>query len=200
MARNHLDAAILERLLATDRTPDQNELLFHVLELCPACREAGGWLLELHQAQALPPQFGLIDAALARSRAEAPRLLEELIPLDPQDRLARLQADPPGIGAWHRTTTTAPSAAPSTPPSSAPAPRNSACWKNSHLSIPRTRNRCLALFGAGAGAGPAYGTLGTLRWNSGALGTRPISPGKVVMRIDMVYTASLSLPWMSSTG
>ena len=91
MEHKHLDAAALERLLAMDRTAEQNEQLFHLLDLCPSCREAGGWLLELHQAQALPPVFGPIEAALARSRAEAPQLLEELATLDPQDRLARLQ-------------------------------------------------------------------------------------------------------------
>jgi hypothetical protein len=91
MEHKHLDAAALERLLAMDRTAEQNEQLFHLLDLCPSCREAGSWLLELHQAQALPLVFGPIEAALARSRAEAPQLLEELAPLDPQDRLARLQ-------------------------------------------------------------------------------------------------------------
>jgi tetratricopeptide (TPR) repeat protein len=54
----------------------------------------GGWLLELHQTNALPPVFGSIDAALARSRAEAPQLLEELLPLAPEERLARLHTDP----------------------------------------------------------------------------------------------------------
>src|SRR6266545_5344327 len=91
--QKHLDAAALERLLATDRTPDQNDQLFHVLDLCPACREVGGWLLELHQANALPPVFGPIDAALARSRAEAPQLWAELALLDPEERLARLHTD-----------------------------------------------------------------------------------------------------------
>ncbi len=94
MEHKHLDAAALERLLATDRTAEQNEQLFHLLDLCPRCREVGGWLLELHQANALPPIFGPIDAALARSRAEAPRLLQELAPLDPEERLACLHADP----------------------------------------------------------------------------------------------------------
>ena len=94
MEHKHLNAAALERLLATDRTAEQNEHLFHLLAVCPRCREVGGWLLELHQANALPPAFGPIDAALARSRAEAPRLLEELLPLDPEERLARLHADP----------------------------------------------------------------------------------------------------------
>jgi tetratricopeptide (TPR) repeat protein len=37
--------------------------------------------------------FGPIDAALARSRAEAPRLWAELAPLDPQDRWTRLHGD-----------------------------------------------------------------------------------------------------------
>lgn len=94
MEHKHLDAAALERLLAVDRSAEQNEELFHLLAVCPSCREVGGWLLDLYQAQALPPVFGLIDAALARSRAEAPRLLEELVSLDPEDRLARLHADP----------------------------------------------------------------------------------------------------------
>src|SRR5215210_5830033 len=94
MEHRHLDAATLEHLLATDRTAKQNEQLFHLLAVCPRCREVGGWLLELHQANALPPAFGPIDAALARSRAEAPWLLEEqLLPLTPEERLARLHAD-----------------------------------------------------------------------------------------------------------
>jgi tetratricopeptide (TPR) repeat protein len=93
MEHKHLNAAALERLLATDRTAEQNEQLFHLLAVCPRCRQVGGWLLELHEANALPPVFGLIDAALARSRAEAPRLLEELLPLSPEERLARLHAD-----------------------------------------------------------------------------------------------------------
>lgn len=94
MDHKHLDATVLERLLTLDRTAEQNELLFHLLSVCPGCREAGGWLLELHQAQALPSTFGLIDAALARSRTEAPRLLEELLSLAPEERLTRLHADP----------------------------------------------------------------------------------------------------------
>jgi tetratricopeptide (TPR) repeat protein len=94
MEHKHLDAAALDRLLAMDRTAEQNEQLFHLLAVCPVCHEVGGWLLELHQAKDLPPVFGPIDAALARSRAEAPRLLEELTSLDPEDRLARVHTDP----------------------------------------------------------------------------------------------------------
>jgi tetratricopeptide (TPR) repeat protein len=94
MEQKHLDAAAMERLLTVDRSAEQNEQLFHLLAVCACCREVGGWLLELHQAKALPPVFGLIDAVLARSRAEAPRLLEELTAVDPQDRLARLHIEP----------------------------------------------------------------------------------------------------------
>jgi tetratricopeptide (TPR) repeat protein len=94
MEHRHLDAATLEHLLATDRTAKQNEQLFHLLAVCPRCREVGGWLLELHQANTLPPVFGSIDAALGRSRAEAPRLLEELLSLAQEERLDRLHTDP----------------------------------------------------------------------------------------------------------
>ncbi len=94
MEHKHLDATALERLLAVDRSVEQNELLFHLLSVCPGCREAGGWLLELYLANSLPPVFGPIDTALARSRAEASRLLQELLPLTPQDRLARVPTDP----------------------------------------------------------------------------------------------------------
>jgi hypothetical protein len=93
MEHKHLDAASMDRLLAMDRTDEQTEQLLHLLAVCPACREVGGWLLELHQTGALPPVFGLVDAALARSRAEAPRLLEELMATDHQNRLAVLHAD-----------------------------------------------------------------------------------------------------------
>jgi tetratricopeptide (TPR) repeat protein len=93
MEHQHLDAAALEDLLATDRTAKQNEQLFHLLAVCPRCQEAGGWLLKLRQANVLPPVFGLIDATLARSRAEAPLLVEELLALDAQERLTRLHAD-----------------------------------------------------------------------------------------------------------
>lgn len=93
MEHEHLDDAALERLLALDRNEDQNRELFHLLAVCPRCREAGGWLLDLHRKRALPERFGPVDAALARSRAEAPGLWEELSPLDPEDRLARIYAD-----------------------------------------------------------------------------------------------------------
>lgn len=93
MEHEHLDAAALERILAVDRTEDQNRNLLHQIAVCAECRAVGGWLLDLWSAGALPLRFGPIDAALARSRAEAPRLWQELSPLDPEQRLARLHAD-----------------------------------------------------------------------------------------------------------
>jgi tetratricopeptide (TPR) repeat protein len=94
MEHKHLDAAALDRLLAVDRSIEQNEHLFSLLALCPVCCDVGGWLLELHETGALPPLFGLIDAVLARSRAEAPRLLGDLLSCAPEDRLARLHTEP----------------------------------------------------------------------------------------------------------
>ncbi|HSN87771.1 MAG TPA: hypothetical protein VL025_13500, partial [Thermoanaerobaculia bacterium] len=93
MEHEHLDDAVLERLLALDRNDDQNRELFHLLAVCPSCREAGGWLLDLHRKGALPARFGPVDAALARSRAEAPGLWDELSPLDSEERLVQVHAD-----------------------------------------------------------------------------------------------------------
>ncbi|HEX3525490.1 MAG TPA: hypothetical protein VH988_00355 [Thermoanaerobaculia bacterium] len=94
MEHKHLDAAALDRLLAIDRSIEQNEHLFSLLAACPVCRVVGSWLLDLHQTGALPPLFGLIDAVLARSRAEAQHLLTDLLSAAPEDRLARLYTEP----------------------------------------------------------------------------------------------------------
>lgn len=87
MEHEHLDAAALERMLVVDRTEDQNKNLLHQLAVCPECYEVGGWLLDLYRSGALTLQFGPVDAALARSRAEAPRLWQELLPHPPEERL-----------------------------------------------------------------------------------------------------------------
>lgn len=79
MEHKHLDAATLERI-AADRTVEQNEQIFHLLAVCPRCREVGGWLLGLHEANALPSVSGSINATLARSRAEAPSAPGEASP------------------------------------------------------------------------------------------------------------------------
>jgi tetratricopeptide (TPR) repeat protein len=93
MEHEHLDDAALERLLAVDRNEDQNRELFHLLAVCPRCREAGGWLLDLHRKRALPARFGPVDVALARSRAEASQLWQELAAWEPEERWARVQRD-----------------------------------------------------------------------------------------------------------
>ncbi len=76
----HLTPELLERLLARDRDDDENRALLHLLAVCPECRTVGGYLLDLCRTGALGPQWGSIDAALARSRAEAPALFLKLAP------------------------------------------------------------------------------------------------------------------------
>jgi tetratricopeptide (TPR) repeat protein len=92
LIHEHLDPAALDRILALDRTEDQNRGLLHQIAVCPACRAVGGWLLDLQQAGLLSLRFGPVDLALARSRAEAPRLWERLAPLAPEDRFAAVRA------------------------------------------------------------------------------------------------------------
>lgn len=94
LEHEHLDPAALERMLAVDRTEDQNRNLLHQLAVCPECYEVGGWLLDLYRSGALTLQFGPVDVALARSRAEAPRLWEELAPHSPEERLALVRSNP----------------------------------------------------------------------------------------------------------
>lgn len=93
MKDEHLDPESLRRLMAEDRVEDRNRLLLHLLSRCPECYAVGGYLLDLYQKGALPLSFGLVDSALARSRAEAPRLWEELagIPFEEQARSARCE-------------------------------------------------------------------------------------------------------------
>lgn len=74
----HLTPEHLERLLARERDEDDNRALLHQIAVCPDCRVVGGYLLDLSRSGALGPVWGSIDAALARSRAEAPVLLEKL--------------------------------------------------------------------------------------------------------------------------
>jgi tetratricopeptide (TPR) repeat protein len=91
---SHLTPEELDRLLAVDRTAEQNRNLFHQIAVCPGCREAGGYLLDLFRSGALPLRFGLVELALARSRAEAPDLWRRLEPLSPEERLRLVRADP----------------------------------------------------------------------------------------------------------
>jgi tetratricopeptide (TPR) repeat protein len=92
MEHEHLAASDLERLLAVDRTEEQNRHLFHLLAVCPQCHETGGWLLDLRRSGALPLQFGPVDVALARSRTEAPLLWDELTRIRPEDQPAHVRS------------------------------------------------------------------------------------------------------------
>ena len=93
MEHEHLNAATLDELLALDRTETQNRSLLHQIAVCPECGKAGGWLLDLYRSGALPLRFGVVDAVLARSRAEAPALWERLAPHTHQNRLALIRGD-----------------------------------------------------------------------------------------------------------
>ncbi len=88
MTLDHLTAASLRRLLEKDNDEEQNRLLLHHLEVCPRCREAGGYLVDLHRAGAIDFQFSLVDVELARSRSEASALWRELAGLEPAERAA----------------------------------------------------------------------------------------------------------------
>jgi tetratricopeptide (TPR) repeat protein len=92
LEHDHLNRAVLERLLAEDRTEEENRCLLHLIAVCPECRKAGGYLLDLHRAGALPPLFGPVDLALAHSRGEAPRLWERLARHPHERRLALVRA------------------------------------------------------------------------------------------------------------
>ena len=92
MEHDHLDAEILERLLALDRTEEQNRSLLHQIAVCRECRAVGGWLLDLHRSGALPRRFGVVEIALARSRAAAPALWQKLERFPQEKRLALVRA------------------------------------------------------------------------------------------------------------
>ncbi len=99
MEHDHLNGAALERLLAQDRTEDENRSLLHLIAVCPECRKAGGYLLDLHRTGALPPLFGPVDVALARSRAEAPRLWK-ILARHPHERRLRLARATRRFASW----------------------------------------------------------------------------------------------------
>ncbi|MFP5284755.1 MAG: hypothetical protein ACLGI9_03360, partial [Thermoanaerobaculia bacterium] len=99
MEHEHLDQAALDRLLALDRTEDQNRALLHQLAICAECRKVGGYILDLYRNGFLPLNFSLVDLELARSRAEAPRLWESLRNLPHSRRVALTQAGNPYL-SW----------------------------------------------------------------------------------------------------
>jgi len=78
MRDEHLTAASLEILLTEDRTEDENRLLLHQLATCPDCYADVGYVLDLYRAGAIDLAFSSVDLGLAKSRAEAPQLWQEL--------------------------------------------------------------------------------------------------------------------------
>lgn len=99
MEHEHLDQDSLNRLLAVDRTEDQNRALLHQLAICPACYKVGGYVLDLHRDGHLPLNFGIVDVELARSRAEAPGLWESLRQLPQPRRVSLAQGRNPFL-SW----------------------------------------------------------------------------------------------------
>jgi tetratricopeptide (TPR) repeat protein len=95
----HLDQDRLSRLLAVDRTEDQNRALLHQLAICPQCYRVGGYLLDLHRDGHLPLNFGVVDVELARSRAEAPILWESLRQFPQPRRISLAQSCNPFL-SW----------------------------------------------------------------------------------------------------
>jgi len=99
LEHDHLNGAALERLLAQDRTEDENRSLLHLIAVCPECRKAGGYLLDLHRTGTLPPLFGPVDVALACSRAEAPRLWK-ILARHPHERRLGLARATRRFASW----------------------------------------------------------------------------------------------------
>lgn len=99
MEHEHLSLAALNRILAQDRTEDQNRNLLHQLAVCPECYKVGGYLLDLFRSGWLSLSFGPVDADLARSRAEAPHLWEGLKDIPHARRLSLVQSDRPFV-SW----------------------------------------------------------------------------------------------------
>lgn len=99
MEHEHLDRAILDRLLALDRTEDQNRSLLHQLAVCPECYRVGGYLVDLYREGLLPLNFSVIDVELARSRAEAPLLWESLRHFSQSRRMDLIQTGNP-FASW----------------------------------------------------------------------------------------------------
>lgn len=99
MEHEHLNQDSLNRLLAVDRTEDQNRSLLHQLAICPECYRVGGYVLDLHRDGHLPLNFGVLDVELARSRAEAPFLWESLRQLPQARRISLAQGRNPFL-SW----------------------------------------------------------------------------------------------------
>lgn len=95
----HLDRETLEHLLRQDQDEIQNRLLLHHLAVCPQCRDAGGYLLELYEERRIDLLFTPVDVDLALSRRQAPALWAKLEPYAAPHRRALVE-DIPRFHSW----------------------------------------------------------------------------------------------------
>ena len=78
MKDTHLDDETLDRLIRDTDSPEARQILLHALASCPECYRVGGYLLDAYRSGELPLMFSAVEADLARSRAQAPALWEQL--------------------------------------------------------------------------------------------------------------------------
>lgn len=82
----HLTAGMFRRFLEKKHSlEEENEILLHVLAVCPDCRAVGGGLLKSYENKSLALGFSSLDVDLAAARAAAPALWEELRGLLPEE-------------------------------------------------------------------------------------------------------------------
>src|SRR4051794_4947672 len=93
MEHAHLEEGDLDLLLAAEPGEAWLRSLLHKLAVCPECYRIGGFILDLYRGGDLKIPFGPIDLALARSRAEAPGLWQELEGRALGDQRALVQID-----------------------------------------------------------------------------------------------------------
>ncbi|HEX3554466.1 MAG TPA: hypothetical protein VIA62_14680 [Thermoanaerobaculia bacterium] len=88
----HLTRRTLRRFLEKHHSlQEENEILLHLIAVCPECRSAGGQLLDLFENGLIHSEFSSLDVDLEVSRVEAPALWEKLkgFPFEKQKGLMR---------------------------------------------------------------------------------------------------------------
>jgi tetratricopeptide (TPR) repeat protein len=93
MEHAHLEEGDLDLLLASEPGEAWLRSLLHKLAVCPECYRIGGFILDLYRGGDLKIPFGPIDLALARSRAEASGIWQELEGRALADQRALVQSD-----------------------------------------------------------------------------------------------------------
>ena len=93
MEHAHLEEGDLDLLLAAEPGEAWLRSLLHKLAVYPECYRIGGFILDLYRGGDLKIPFGPVDLALARSRAEAPGLWQELEGRALADQRALVQSD-----------------------------------------------------------------------------------------------------------